>query len=185
MKWNDHSRLEGTHAFLSPSKYHWLNYDNDHLRQSYLNAQAAALGTRIHALAAEHIRLGIKMGKQKKTLNMHVNDAIGFGMDPEVILFHSFNCYGSADAICFRNGKLRIHDLKTGITPAKMDQLYIYNALFCLEYGIKPFDIESELRIYQNDEVAIAIPDPNDIAAIMEKIIESDSIIAEMKEQEV
>ena len=32
------------------------------------------------------------------------------------------------------NKILRIHDYKSGITPAKMDQLMIYAALFCLEY---------------------------------------------------
>ena len=35
MNWNRHSDLMGTHAFLSASKYHWLNYDADKLAESY------------------------------------------------------------------------------------------------------------------------------------------------------
>ena len=37
MVFNKHSDLEGSHAFLSASKYHWINYDEEKLAQSYLN----------------------------------------------------------------------------------------------------------------------------------------------------
>lgn len=63
-------------------------------------------------------------------MNMYVNDAISFRMVPEQILFYSENCFGTADTIVFRNGTLRIHDLKTGVVPAHMEQLEIYAALF-------------------------------------------------------
>ena len=171
------------HAFLGASKYHWLNYDEERLRQAWESSQATSMGTRLHALAAEHIELGIKMPKAKNTLSLYVNDAIGYAMKPEVVLYYSPNCFGTADAICFRNNKLRIHDLKTGITPAHMEQLYIYNALFCLEYNIKPSDIESELRIYQSNEVIVDVPQSSDIFDIMDKIVQFDKIIAEMQEQ--
>ena len=118
MKFNDHSKLNGFHAFLGASKYHWLNYDEDKLRIIYANTQASAMGTRLHAFAAEAIDLGRKQPKNKETLNMYINDAIGFKMTPEVVLFYSENCFGTADAISFRNDKLRIHDLKTGTIPA-------------------------------------------------------------------
>ena len=36
MKWNDHHELEGTHAFLSASQYHWLNYTDDILIDRYI-----------------------------------------------------------------------------------------------------------------------------------------------------
>ena len=45
MKFNDHSRLEGAHAFLSASKYHWVNYDDAKLIESYRTAQAAAIAS--------------------------------------------------------------------------------------------------------------------------------------------
>lgn len=140
MNWNDHSRLQGQHAFLGASKYHWINYDAARIAESFVNYQAKERGTRLHAYAAESIALGQKLPRSKKTLNSYVNDAIGFCMTPEVVLYYSENCYGTADTIHFANNFLRIHDLKTGLVPAHMEQLFIYDALFCLEYGVKPRD---------------------------------------------
>ena len=115
---------------------------------------------------------------------MYVNDAISFRMIPEQVLFYSENCFGTADAIIFRNGVLRIHDLKTGVVPAHMEQLEIYAALFCLEYKVKPADIEIELRLYQNNEILYHTPTVEDIAPIMDKIITFDKVIRKIKEQE-
>ena len=184
MKWNDHSRLAGEHAFLGASKHSWLNYDKDKLLQVYLNEQAKQRGTRLHELAAEHIRLGIKMPKSKQTLCMYVNDAIGYRMTAEQVLYFSPNCFGTADAISFEKNFLRIHDLKTGSTPASIKQLDIYAALFCLEYDIKPGEIETELRIYQNDQVLISNPTADDILPIMDKIVIFDRLINEIDEGE-
>lgn len=184
MKWNNHSKLSGAHAFLGASKYSWLNYDEDKLIQTYSNFLATQLGTRLHALASELIQLGIKLPKQKKTLNMFVNDAIGFKMTSEQMLFYSINCFGTADAISFRGNLLRIHDLKTGTTKASMSQLLIYAALFCLEYGIRPGDIEIELRIYQNNDVDILNPTADMILPIMDKIVQFDKLLNKLKEEE-
>ena len=181
MNWNDHSRLQGQHAFLGASKYHWLNYDTARIAEAYVNFQAKERGTRLHAYAAESIALGQKLPRSKKTLNSYVNDAIGFQMSPEVVLYYSENCYGTADTIHFANNFLRIHDLKTGLVPAHMEQLFIYDALFCLEYGIKPRDIQIENRIYQNDDIWIMNPTYEDIDPIMAKIIDFDKIITELK----
>jgi hypothetical protein len=184
MRWNDHSRISGLHAFLGASKYHWINYNEEKIKAAYESFQAVALGTRYHELAAEMIRLKVKPEKRKKTFNLYVNDAIGFDMSPEVVLMYSENCFGTTDAICFRDGMLRIHDLKTGITPAHIEQLYIYEALFCLEYDVRPQDIESELRLYQFNEIKSEGPDPKDIQGIMDKIKLFDKIITEMKANE-
>jgi len=62
-------------------------------------------------------------------------------MTPEQVLYYSGNCFGTADSIAFKNNLLRIHDLKTGAVPAHMEQLFIYDALFCLEYRIHPQDL--------------------------------------------
>ena len=115
---------------------------------------------------------------------MYVNDAIGYKMVPEQVLYYSDNCFGTADAISFRGNLLRIHDLKTGVIPAHMEQLEIYAALFCLEYKFKPSDIEIELRIYQSDEILYHKPTSEDIVPIMDKIITFDKIIGNIKEQE-
>ena len=129
-------------------------------------------------------QLGQKLPKSQKTLNMYVNDAIGFKMVPEQPLFYSENCFGTTDAIAFRNRMLRIHDLKTGVIPAHMEQLEIYAALFCLEYKIKPADIEMELRIYQNNQILYENPTAETIVPIMDKIITFDKVINKIKEQE-
>ena len=180
MNFNKHYSLEGKHAFLGASKYHWVNYDNDKLAESFLRQQATLKGTILHDFAAQCITLGQKLPKSQKTLNMYVNDAIGFKMQPEQVLYYSDNCFGTADAIIFRNNLLRIHDLKTGVTPAHMEQLEIYAALFCLEYNKKPGEIEMELRIYQNNEIVVHHPTADDILPIMDKIVTFDKIIEKL-----
>ena len=184
MNFNKHSNLEGQHAFLGASKYHWINYSEDKVAESYSRFLATQKGTQLHEFAAQCIRLGQKLPKSKKTLNAYVNDAIGFKMIPEQILFYSDNCFGTADAIAFRGDELRIHDLKTGVIPAHMEQLEVYAALFCLEYKVKPADIRMELRLYQSDDILVANPTVEDIAPIMDKIITFDRIINKIKEQE-
>lgn len=185
MNFNKHSTLEGQHAFLGASKYHWINYDDEKIATAYKNHLATLKGTQLHEFAAQCIRLGQKLPRSEKTLNMYVNDAIGYKMIPEQILVYSENCFGTADAILFRNNFLRIHDLKTGMIPAHMEQLIIYAALFCLEYHIKPGEIETELRIYQNNDIQIANPTAEDILPVMDRIIKADGIIKKIKEQEV
>lgn len=181
MNFNDHSDLIGQHAFLSASRYHWVNYTDEKLADVWHNAQAARRGTELHAFAHEAIRLGIRLPRTSKTLNMYVNDAIGFRMTTEQTLFYSPNCYGHADTISFAKDFLRIHDLKTGVLTRPMIQVEIYAALFCLEYGIKPGQIEIELRIYQNDEVEVENPEVDAIAHIMSKIIVFDQHIENLK----
>ncbi len=183
MNFNKHFNLEGRHAFLSASKYHWINYDEEKLVAAYQNHLAVQRGTDLHDLAKRCILLGIKLPKSKKTLNMYVNDAIGFQMTPEQPLYFSENCFGTADSISFKNNFLRIHDLKSGVTPAHMEQLIIYAALFCLEYEVDPFKIDIELRIYQSDEIVIENPNPKDVQIVMDKIIFFDKRLSMIQEE--
>ncbi len=185
MKFNKHPHIEGQHAFLSPSNYHWLNYDDQKLAARYTSVNAAARGSRLHALAHDCIELGVKLPKlPRTTLNMYVNDAIKFKMASEVPLFYSENCYGTPDSISFRKELLRVHDLKTGITKASFRQLEVYGAIFCLEYGVDPMDIDFALRIYQNDKVLTHEPYSEVIKEIMDKIIYFDEYVQRMKEGE-
>lgn len=181
MRFNSHSNLAGTHAFLGASNYHWINYSDDKLDMAYTTAQAARRGTELHELARNAIRLGVKLPDTPTTMNLYVNDAIGYRMTPEQVLFYSVNCYGTADTISFRKNMLRIHDLKSGVTRSSEKQLFVYAALFCLEYGFKPFNIEIEVRIYQSDEVRIYVPDPEEILYIIDKIISFDKRIEALK----
>lgn len=184
MNFNAHSDLDGQHAFLGASKYHWINYDSEKLVNVYLKFLAVQKGTELHDFARRCIELGIKLPRSKKTLNQYVNDAIGFRMTPEQILFYSYNAFGTADAISFRKSLLRIHDLKTGTTPVSMHQLEVYASLFCLEYDIRPTTINFELRIYQNNEIVVHEPDQEDIINIMSKIINFDKEIDKIKSEE-
>lgn len=181
MDFNNHRNLIGKHAFLSASQYHWIRYDEAKIAAKVFTALQAQRGTELHEFASNAIRLGQKLQDTKQTLNMYVNDAIGYRMLPEQILYYSDNAFGTADAISFNKKKLRIHDLKTGETKTSVNQLEVYAAFFCLEYGFKPVDIEMELRIYQNDYVQVYEPDPVDIAYIMSKIVSFDRIINETR----
>lgn len=185
MIFNQHLNLEGLHAPFSPSQSHWLRYDDEKALEVYINKKASELGTKLHKWAKDTIDLGIKQPRSKKTIYTYVNDAIGFQMDTEVVLYYSDRFFGTADAISFRDGVLRIHDLKTGKTSAHIEQLEIYAALFCLEYKVKPSNIDIKLRLYQNDEVLCHDPSPEEIMEIIEKIIHLDKLLSKEDQEEV
>lgn len=185
MVFNRHSNLNGLHAPFSPSQSSWLRYDDAKALEVYANRKAAEMGTKLHKWAQDTINLGIKQPRSKKTIYAYVNDAIGFKMNTEVVLYYSDRIFGTADSISFRNNVLRIHDLKTGKTPASMDQLKTYAALFCLEYKVKPESIEIELRIYQNDEVLFYIPEAREIREIMDHIVHIDKLLEQAEREEV
>ena len=184
MNFIKHSNLEGLHAPFSASQSSWLRYSDDKAIEVYTNKKAAEMGTRFHQWAKDTIDLGIKQPRSKKTIYAYVNDAIGFKMSTEVVLYYSDRFFGTADSICFRNGMLRIHDLKTGKTPVHMEQLEVYAALFCLEYKVKPSDIDMELRIYQNDQILYHNPTAEDIVPIMDKIVHLNNLLEKIDYEE-
>lgn len=214
MNWNTHSNLIGKHALFSPSGYHWLNYDSEaedfseQVFKKYRGQFLTTAGTVLHDYAEKRIRYRLRMYKADKNnvlmylldagipisvidldfifenLMHYVNDAIGFQMEPEVVLFYSDNCFGTTDAIYFRNKELRIHDYKSGVIPAHIEQPLIYSALFCLEYGIKPMDISTHLRIYQANEIVEDEPEAETIQDVMNKIITLDKIVSKWKAED-
>jgi hypothetical protein len=184
MNFNDHSAIVGQHAFLSASSPAWVNYDEQKLRARWSTVRAAARGTALHDFARTAIQLGIKQSRSKTTLCMYINDAIGFKMKCEQLLYYSPNAFGTTDAISFRKGVLRIHDLKTGLVKTSFRQLEIYAAYFCLEYCIDPYEITMEFRIYQNDEILVLKGDPEQIEFIMDRTIELDLAVEALKEEE-
>ena len=211
MDFNPHLDLKGQHAFLGASKYHWINYDEDDLYKRINTYYATEIGTLLHNEACKHIKHGFKLTNYDKksvvlelldngipeyvmnsidfdsifnNLKTYVNDAIGFKMTPEQVLYYSKNCFGTADTISFnKHDILRIHDYKSGTTPAHMEQLYVYAALFCLEYMVKPGDIQIETRIYQNNDIFSDQPNATVIGPIMDKIVYFDKLINELKER--
>lgn len=215
MIFNEHSDLKGLHAFLGASKHHWLNYDDEKLIERYKGQYAQFLGTTLHEIAANLIQYNMKLAKNDKklvrfelekagvpsytydidqifeNLSNYVNDAIGFRLKPEVVLKYSSECFGTADAIDFKEREkiLRIHDYKSGTTPASMDQLLIYAGLFYLEYKdrlkLRLDEFETELRIYQNNEIVYFNPTIEDIAPVVDQIVYKNKIITNFKERGV
>lgn len=213
MVFERYSELEGQHAFLSPSQPHWLRYTDEKLVERFINAQAVQRGTELHEFAHKAIVLNRMLPRNKDTVNMFVNDAIGFKMTSEQPLYYNGFCFGTADAIEYRRNILRIHDLKTGETEGKMDQLKIYAALFCLNYqalvrkarkeGLSDIDIAEkydlkvtelhfdprqmnsiELRIYQYGEIRTEQADPEEIAAIMDIIVHDTDVLRKVNTEE-
>ena len=187
MNFVKHLELEGLHAPFSASSSAWLRYDDEKAIQVYNNKKATEIGTRLHAWAKETIDLGIKQPRSSKTLCAYVNDAIGYRMSTEVVLYYSDYFFGTADAISFRNGVLRIHDLKTGNVGKiehHIEQLEVYAALFCLEYKIKPGEIKMELRVYKNNEVLVHTPTAEDILPIMDKIKHLNKLLESLEYKE-
>lgn len=177
-----HPELEGRHAFLSPSSHSWQRYTKEHLLQVFDNFRMKERGTRIHAFVSEAIKLHIRAEDNNNSINQFINDAIGFRMDSEVPLYYSNFVFGTADAIAFDEEAqiLRIHDLKTGVGPVKtFEQLNAYAALFMLEYGYAPQDIEIIERLYQNGGTLENIPDPQEIADLMSTIIDFTNALKE------
>lgn len=211
IKWNDHKLLEGKHALMGGSNWHWLNWTDENFESRYYSKYATDMGTAIHALASDCIKSRTKLNKGDKhlidialykagipasafdteaiLLNLmpFVNDAIGYRMDSEIILYYSFWCFGTADAIGYYEKEkiLRIYDLKTGTIPAHMEQLMIYTAMFCLEYHISPKTIKTfDLRIYQNMEIVEYKPNPEDIENIMNIIAKRSKQIQNFRERD-
>lgn len=190
MKFKTHLQVEGRHATLSASNHSWIRYDLDKLRVHFDALQAAKRGTELHEFAANAIRLGMKLEDNGATVNRYVNDCIGFRMTPEQTLFYSDNVFGTADAISFRQDPvtsvwvLRIFDLKTGLNEVSIEQLEAYAAFFFLEYNYKVseiWDIQIELRIYQNDDVRIFEGDHEKIAHIMAQAVFLDKHLAQWR----
>lgn len=213
MIFRKHSELEGKHAILSASSWRWINDDPESLTKRLCSQYLAPIGTILHDIARKHIKHRIKLNKYDKknvmlelvdqgvpayvidTINfdamydnlmLYVNDCVAFKMTPEVVLRYSNNFFGTTDAIKYNEESrfLRIHDYKSGTTPAHMEQLLIYVALFCLEYAIKPTSIQCELRIYQGAEPVIYEPSSEEISQIIETIITFDNYMTKLREED-
>lgn len=211
MRWNDHSNLKNTHALFSPSTGGWEKYDQDRLQERYYTSFATTIGTAIHDEAMWHINKKIlvkatakgelKLSLYKnpsipddiidvldfdpifKNYMAYVNDAIGYRMDAEVILYSNDLCYGTTDAISYSNDFLRIHDLKTGVTPAHMEQLFKYAALFCHEYKTDPHKIDMEFRIYQLNDIIVANPTGDDIMPFIDQVTQINKLNKDILER--
>lgn len=188
MRFNKHTEIEGRHSFLSPSKYAWLRYDDQKIERMFMEHLAHLRGVEEHDFAARAIKLGHRQEDVQKTINMYINDCIGWRMKPEVPLLWSDFCYGTADALGFveRDLLLRVSDLKTGKTPTKFDQLVIYAALFCLEYEYpRPWELDIELRIYQGNAAKLYRPEPDEVFHAMDRILTGTRLLETIREEQL
>lgn len=184
MRFRKHLHLEGQHAFLSPSTYHWINYDDEKLAFRWKTLRAALEGVEQHRYAAIAIEEGEVQDDETTTLGLYINQCIQYKMQPEIVLYYSPNAFGTVDAIAYRYRRLRISDLKTGVSRVSEHQLEVYAALFCLEYGIDPFSMRDiELRIYQDRQCRVYVGDPGFIKGIMDKIVRFDQKLNELREE--
>jgi len=184
LRFRKHSHLEGQHAFLSPSSYHWINYDEEKLEFRYRTLRAALEGIEQHRYAAIAIAEGEVQDDETSTVGLYINQCIQYKMSPEVVLYYSPNAFGTVDAIAYRHRRLRISDLKTGVSRVSEHQLEVYAALFFLEYEIDPFSTRDiELRIYQDRSCQVYIGDPYFIRGIMDKIIKFDGILNQLRKE--
>ena len=213
MNFNRHFQQEGKHAILSASSWRWLNDNEESLIKRLYSQYSQTIGTILHSIAYKHIKYSIKLNKYDKknvilellsngvpgavidaldfekvfdNLMAYTNDSIGFRMHPEVVLYYSDNFFGTTDAISYNENTrvLRIHDYKSGVIPAHIEQLEIYAALFCLEYRIKPSEIaETELRIYQSNEVLFHNPESEEIKEVADKIVRFDKFLNQISQE--
>lgn len=161
--------LEGRHALLSPSQYHWIRYDEDKFDRIYHTRLAAARGTAEHEFAAMAIKLGRRQPANKDSLNMFINDSIRWRLEPEVALYADEMFFGHADAAGYKKGVFRVSDYKSGETKTSMDQLKCYVALFCIQFDMSPFEFNAEMRIYQFNEIREELAEPHDIMIIIDR----------------
>ena len=119
-----------------------------------------------------------------ETVKQYINDAIGYKMLPEQVLYYSDEIFGTADTIFFRNNHLRIHDLKTGENEPDMEQLLVYASIFCLENDINPNDISIELRLYHWSGIIVYEPTIADLLPIIDQIKNIANISKEVKEED-
>ena len=127
MIFNKHSDLQGLHAPFGASKSSWLRYSDEKAIDYLQNIRAKEMGTRLHSWADETIKLRIKQPRSKKTIYAYINDAIGFGMDTEVVLFYSERFFGTADAISFKDN-LFTNEKNCNIDVTEFKESYLLGA---------------------------------------------------------
>jgi hypothetical protein len=150
----------------------------------YKTLRAAFEGIEQHRYAAICIEERIFQDDETTTLGLYINQCIQYKMSAEVVLFYSPNSFGTVDSIAYRHRRLRISDLKTGVSRTSEHQLEVYASLFCLEYEVDPFSLRDiELRIYQDGSVRQYLGDPYFIKGIMDKIVKFDGILNTLREE--
>ena len=152
-----------------------------HIYEKYLVDSSKCYDPEFGELLLKHLRY--IPGEAFVTTKEFINDSIGFRMASEKKLTLSDKCYGTADAVRYyvKENLLRVSDLKTGRRPAKIEQVFIYLALYCYEYNLEPLKTNFEARIYQNAEIYIEQPSGEDINDILQNILHKNEVLAKFE----
>jgi hypothetical protein len=147
-----------------------------HIYEKYMEKYSKYYDHEFGTLLLKHLHY--IPGEAFLTTKQFINDSIGFRMESEKRLTVSSMIYGTADAVRYytKENLLRVSDLKTGKRPAKIEQVFIYAALYCYEYNLKPLNTNFEARIYQNGEIFIEQPSGEDIDDILKNILHKDEV---------
>ena len=182
MSWGRYSKLKGQHALLSPSNYHWINYDKEKLLKVLYNQKMKERGTKLHEFASEAINLK-RYQAGNDNVSQFVNDCIDMKMHSEEVVYATEYAFGTADAINEVNDVIYIFDLKTGEHKAKFTQLYLYAAFYCIMNDINPISKKYVFRIYQYEEYEQLEGDPLEVKRLMELTIEDSDVVKAIEEE--
>lgn len=155
-----------------------------HIYEKYMVDTSKAYDPRVGSIFLDHLRY--LPGEAYLSVKMFVCDSIGFRMESEQKLSVSKVIEGTADAVRFypKDNLLRISDLKTGSRPAKIEQVFIYAALYCYENRLDPLKTNFEARIYQNGEIYIEQPTGEEIKSLLNTILHINEVVSKFERGE-
>lgn len=155
-----------------------------HIYEKYMVDTSKTYDPRVGSIFIDHLRY--LPGEAYLSVKMFVCDSIGFRMESEQKLSVSKVIEGTADAVRFypKDNLLRISDLKTGSRPAKIEQVFIYAALYCYENRLDPLKTNFEARIYQNGEIYIEQPTGEEIKSLLNTILHINEVVSKFERGE-
>lgn len=155
-----------------------------HIYEKYMVDTSKVYDPRVGSIFLDHLRY--LPGEAYLSVKMFVCDSIGFRMESEQKLSVSKVIEGTADAVRFypKDNLLRISDLKTGSRPAKIEQVFIYAALYCYENRLDPLKTNFEARIYQNGEIYIEQPTGEEIKSLLNTILHINEVVSKFERGE-
>lgn len=155
-----------------------------HIYEKYMVETSKCYDPEVGSTFLEHLRY--LPGDAFLSAKLFICDSIGFRMESEQKLSVSKIIEGTADAVRYypKENLLRVSDLKTGSRPAKIEQVFVYAALYCYENRLDPLKTNFETRIYQNGEVYIEHPSGDVISNALNISLHLDEVVEKFRRGE-
>lgn len=155
-----------------------------HIYEKYMMETSRLYDPRVGSAFLNHLRY--VPGDAFLSTKLFICDSIGFRMESEQKVSVSSIIEGTADAIRYypKENLLRVSDLKTGSRPAKMEQVFIYAALYCYENRLDPLKTAFETRIYQNGEIYTEQPTGETISRMLSDILHLNEVVEKFERGE-